>query len=61
IKGRGELKARQVRDAVAARAPLKIASSAEDVAQLVCFLASPLSSNMTGECVRADAGLHLLL
>ncbi|WP_368509041.1 SDR family NAD(P)-dependent oxidoreductase [Bradyrhizobium lupini] len=60
-KGRGEAGARQVRDAVLARAPLKAASTAEDIAQLVCFLASPASSNMTGECVRIDAGLHLIL
>ncbi|OAF08767.1 oxidoreductase [Bradyrhizobium centrolobii] len=60
-KARGETSARQVRDAVVARVPLKIVSTAEDVAQLVCFLASPASSNMTGECVRIDAGMHLIL
>ncbi|WP_314963634.1 SDR family NAD(P)-dependent oxidoreductase [Bradyrhizobium cosmicum] len=60
-KGRGEAGARQVRDTVVARVPLKVASSAEDIAQLVCFLGSPASSNMTGECVRTDAGLHLIL
>jgi hypothetical protein len=27
----------------------------------VCFLASPASSNMTGEFVRMDAGMHLVL
>jgi 3-oxoacyl-[acyl-carrier protein] reductase len=26
----------------------------------VCFLATPASSNMTGELVRMDAGLHLI-
>jgi enoyl-[acyl-carrier-protein] reductase (NADH) len=41
--------------------PLKVASTADDIAQLVCFLASPLSSNMTGELVRMDAGMHLIL
>ncbi|MET4608694.1 3-oxoacyl-[acyl-carrier protein] reductase [Bradyrhizobium sp. JR4.1] len=60
-KLRGEPGARQVRDSVAARVPLKVVSSAEDIAQLVCFLASPASSNMTGECVRIDAGMHLIL
>jgi NAD(P)-dependent dehydrogenase (short-subunit alcohol dehydrogenase family) len=60
-KGRGEAGAKQVRDAVVARVPLKVASTAEDIAQLVCFLASPASSNMTGECVRMDAGMHLIL
>ncbi|MDE5458928.1 SDR family oxidoreductase [Bradyrhizobium sp. CSA112] len=60
-KGRGEAGARQVRDTVVARVPLKAVSTAKDVAQLVCFLASPASSHMTGECVRIDAGMHLIL
>jgi NAD(P)-dependent dehydrogenase (short-subunit alcohol dehydrogenase family) len=59
-KGRGEEAAKQVRDNVVAKVPLKVASSAEDIAQLVCFLATPGSSNMTGEIVRIDAGLHLV-
>ncbi|WGD53030.1 SDR family NAD(P)-dependent oxidoreductase [Bradyrhizobium sp. CB1650] len=59
-KGRGEEGAKQVRDSVVAKVPLKVASSAEDIAQLVCFLATPASSNMTGEIVRMDAGLHLI-
>ncbi|CCD96296.1 putative short-chain dehydrogenase/reductase (SDR) family protein; 3-oxoacyl-(acyl-carrier-protein) reductase [Bradyrhizobium sp. ORS 375] len=59
-KGRGEAGAKQVRDAVVARVPLRTASSAEDIAQLVAFLASPASGQMTGEVVRMDAGMHLL-
>jgi 3-oxoacyl-[acyl-carrier protein] reductase len=59
-KGRGEAAAKQVRDGVVARVPLKVASSAEDIAQLVCFLAGPASANMTGEVVRMDAGMHLI-
>jgi NAD(P)-dependent dehydrogenase (short-subunit alcohol dehydrogenase family) len=59
-KGRGEAGAKQVRDSVVAKVPLKVASSAEDIAQLVCFLAMPTSSNMTGEVVRMDAGMHLI-
>lgn len=59
-KGRGEAGAKQVRDSVIAKVPLKVASSAEDIAQLVCFLALPASSNMTGEVVRMDAGMHLI-
>jgi 3-oxoacyl-[acyl-carrier protein] reductase len=59
-KGRGEAGAKQVRDMIVSRVPLKVASSAEDIAQVVCFLASPESSNMTGELVRMDAGMHLL-
>src|SRR6201995_5783504 len=59
-KGRGVEGAAKVRDAVVAKVPLKRASTAEEVAQLVCFLATPASSNMTGEIVRMDAGLHLI-
>lgn len=58
-KGRGAEEAKQVRDMVVSRVPLKIASSAEDIAELVCFLATPKSSSMTGELVRMDAGMHL--
>jgi 3-oxoacyl-[acyl-carrier protein] reductase len=59
-KGRGVEGAAKVRDSVVAKVPLKRASTAEDVAQLVCFLATSASSNMTGEIVRMDAGLHLI-
>jgi 3-oxoacyl-[acyl-carrier protein] reductase len=59
-KGRGEAGAKAVRDSVVARVPLKVASSADDIAQAVCYLASPASSNMTGELLRMDAGMHLL-
>lgn len=59
-KGRGAAAAGQVRDMVKGKVPLKVASTAEDVAALVCFLATPQSSNMTGELVRMDAGLHLV-
>ena len=59
-KGRGEAGAKQVRDMVIARVPLKSASTAEDIAQLVCFLALPQSGQMTGEYVRMDAGMHLI-
>src|ERR1700716_3450853 len=60
-KGRGEAGAKAVRDAVVAKVPLKLASSADDIAQLVCFLAQPASGSMTGEFVRMDAGMHLVL
>ena len=59
-KGRGVEGAAKVRDAVVAKVPLKRASSAEDVANVVCFLASPGSGNMTGEILRIDAGAHLI-
>ena len=60
-KGRGVEGAAKVRDAVVAKVPLKRASSAEDVAGVVCFLATPASSNMSGEVVRIDAGAHLIV
>jgi len=59
-KGRGEEAAKQVRDSVIARVPLKVASSANDIAALVCFLATPGSGTITGEVVRMDAGAHLV-
>jgi 3-oxoacyl-[acyl-carrier protein] reductase len=59
-KGRGVEGAAKVREAVVAKVPLRRASTAEDVAGLVCFLATPQSANMTGEVVRMDAGLHLI-
>jgi 3-oxoacyl-[acyl-carrier protein] reductase len=59
-KGRGVEGAAKVRDAVIAKVPLKRASTAEEVAALVCFLATSQSGNMTGEVVRMDAGLHLI-
>jgi NAD(P)-dependent dehydrogenase (short-subunit alcohol dehydrogenase family) len=60
-KGRGAAGAKLVRDSVVAKVPLKVASTAENIAELVCFLATPASSNMTGEVVRMDAGMHLIL
>ena len=60
-KGRGEAGAKLVRDSVVAKVPLKVASTAENIAALVCFLATSPSSNMTGEVVRMDAGMHLIL
>jgi 3-oxoacyl-[acyl-carrier protein] reductase len=59
-KGRGVDGAAKVRDSVVAKVPLKRASTAEDVANLVCFLATQQSSNMIGEIVRMDAGGHLI-
>jgi NAD(P)-dependent dehydrogenase (short-subunit alcohol dehydrogenase family) len=59
-KGRGAEAAAKVRESIVAKVPLKVASKAEDIAALVCFLATPPSSNMTGEVVRMDAGMHLI-
>jgi len=58
-KGRGPELAGKIREMVTEQAPLKIATTAEDVAELVCFLATPKSRSMTGEIVRIDAGVHL--
>jgi NAD(P)-dependent dehydrogenase (short-subunit alcohol dehydrogenase family) len=59
-KGRGAEAAKMVRDMVTEKSPLKIAASAEDIAELVCFLASPASRTLTGEVMRIDAGAHLI-
>jgi 3-oxoacyl-[acyl-carrier protein] reductase len=59
-KGRGVDGAAKVRNAVVAKVPLKRASTAEDVAGVVCFLATQQSSNMTGEVLQIDAGAHLI-
>jgi 3-oxoacyl-[acyl-carrier protein] reductase len=59
-KGRGADAAAKVRESIVTRVPLKLASTADDIAGLICFLATAPSSNMTGELVRMDAGMHLL-
>lgn len=59
-KGRGQAGGEQVRQAMKNKVPLKIASSPEDIASLVHFLATPQSNSMTGEIVRIDAGWHLV-
>jgi NAD(P)-dependent dehydrogenase (short-subunit alcohol dehydrogenase family) len=59
-KGRGAEGAAKVRAAVTEKSPLKVASTADDIAELVCFLASPASRSMSGEIVRIDAGVHLV-
>lgn len=60
-KGRGVEAAGKVRDATIAKAPLKLASTANDIAGAVCFLATSQSSTMTGEILRMDAGAHLVM
>lgn len=39
--------------------PLKRAGTPEDVAQVVCFLASPAADYITGECLVVDGGLTM--
>lgn len=58
-KGVGQEAAARVRDNVARSAPLKAASTAEDIAVAAVFLASPGSRHVTGETLLVDAGSHL--
>lgn len=53
---RGQDAADKLRETARAMTPLQIASTAEDVAEVVMFLAGPASRNMTGEITVADAG-----
>src|SRR5215472_10891439 len=55
----GQEAANKLREAVRTMVPLQIASTAEDVAEVVMFLAGPTSRNITGEITMADAGLRL--
>jgi 3-oxoacyl-[acyl-carrier protein] reductase len=59
LKGIGQEATDQLRETIRGMVPLRIASTAEDVAEVVMFLASPASRNVTGELVVADAGLRL--
>jgi len=58
-KGLGEAGADRVRTNAAAGSPLKVASTAEDIAVSTVFLASPYSRHITGETLLVDAGSHL--
>ena len=49
----------RLREAVAATTPLKVASTAEDIAAAAVFLGSPASRHITGEALMVDAGTHL--
>ncbi len=59
LKGVGQEAADKLRETARAMVPLQVASTAEDVAEVVMFLAGPASRNMTGEIAVADAGLRL--
>jgi 3-oxoacyl-[acyl-carrier protein] reductase len=58
-KGIGQEGTDKLRETIRNMVPLRFASTAENVAEVVMFLASPLSRNMTGELAVADAGLRL--
>ena len=60
VQGVGEDNTAKIRAAVAARVPLRVASSAEDIAGSIVFLCSADARHVTGETLMADAGLHLL-
>ncbi len=49
----------RLRAGAANAAPLKVASTAEDIAGAAVFFASPASRHVTGETLLVDAGLHL--
>jgi 3-oxoacyl-[acyl-carrier protein] reductase len=49
----------KMRAQVSATTPLRVASTAEDIAAAAVFLASPASRHVTGETLLVDAGTHL--
>jgi 3-oxoacyl-[acyl-carrier protein] reductase len=49
----------KAREAFLQNIPLGRAGTPEDVAELVCFLASPASSYITGQCITIDGGLTI--
>ena len=57
--GLGDEAAAKLRQRVAESAPLKVASSAEDVADAALFLISDAARRITGETLLVDAGTHL--
>lgn len=58
-KGVGEKAAAALRENIAKQVPLKVASTAEDIADSALFLLSDHSRHITGETLLVDAGLHL--
>ncbi|MCW5681052.1 MAG: SDR family oxidoreductase [Xanthobacteraceae bacterium] len=55
----GDQAAAALRERVIANSPLKVASTAEDVADAALFFLSDASRNVTGETLLIDAGMHL--
>jgi NAD(P)-dependent dehydrogenase (short-subunit alcohol dehydrogenase family) len=49
----------RMREGARAMTPLKVASSAEDIADAGLFFLSDASRHVTGETLLVDAGLHL--
>jgi NAD(P)-dependent dehydrogenase (short-subunit alcohol dehydrogenase family) len=61
MKGTGPEAASRLRELVEQGVPLRVASTAEDIAEVVMFMAGPGSRHMTGSIVPVDAGLRLLI
>ena len=58
-KGMSEERVARLREGSAAATPLKVVSSADDIAATAAFLASRQSRHVTGETLLVDAGSHL--
>jgi meso-butanediol dehydrogenase / (S,S)-butanediol dehydrogenase / diacetyl reductase len=56
----GDLDREQAYALATSEVPLRRAATAEDIANIVAFLASPLSAAMTGTTVMADCGAHVV-
>jgi 3-oxoacyl-[acyl-carrier protein] reductase len=61
VKGAGQQGADRLREVVKEGVPLRVASTAKDIAEVVTFLAGPASRHMTGSIVPVDAGFQLLV
>jgi NAD(P)-dependent dehydrogenase (short-subunit alcohol dehydrogenase family) len=61
VKGVGEDAADRLRDVVKAGVPLRVASTAEDIAAVVTFLADPGVASHDRVVVPVDAGFRLLV
>jgi len=61
VNGVGQGAADKFREVVKSGVPLRVASTAEDIAEVVTFLAGPASRHMTGSLVPVDAGFQLLV
>lgn len=58
-KGLSDEQVSRMREIVAASTPLRVASTAEDIADSALFFLSDMSRHVTGETLLVDAGLHL--
>jgi NAD(P)-dependent dehydrogenase (short-subunit alcohol dehydrogenase family) len=58
-KSMGEESLQRLRKGVEASTPMKVVSTAEDIAATAVMLASPSSRHVTGETLLVDAGTHL--